>query len=69
VEKKIMQAKRMGFSFIQKATSTGSSVTGALVAVGSLQPVLVHFDPTSKLITFYTKRTPRRGGEQQPHQT
>jgi hypothetical protein len=31
--------------------------------------VLVHFDPTSKPITFYTKRTPRRGGKQQPHQT
>jgi hypothetical protein len=36
-EKK-MRAGRMGFSFIQKTASTGSSATGALVAAGSLQP-------------------------------
>ncbi len=35
-EKKIMQVGRMGFSFIRKTASTGSSATGALVAVGSL---------------------------------
>jgi hypothetical protein len=40
--KKKMQARRMGFSFIWKTASTGSSATSALVAVGSLQPPLVH---------------------------
>ncbi len=36
-KKKIMQAGRVGFSFIRKMISTGSSATGALVAAGSLQ--------------------------------
>ncbi len=30
---------RMGFLFIRKTASTGSSATGALVAAGSLQPL------------------------------
>jgi len=38
VEKKNMRAGRMGFLFIRKTASTGSSSTGALVAAGSLQP-------------------------------
>jgi hypothetical protein len=29
----------MGFSFIRKTASTGSSATGALVAANSLQPL------------------------------
>jgi len=37
-KKKIMRAGTMGFSFIRKTASTGSSATGALVAAGSLQP-------------------------------
>jgi hypothetical protein len=37
-KKKIMRAGRMGFSFIWKTASIGSSATGALVAAGSLQP-------------------------------
>jgi hypothetical protein len=36
-KKKIMQARRMGFSFIRKTASTGSFATGALVATNSLQ--------------------------------
>jgi hypothetical protein len=36
-KKKYMQARRMGFLFIRKMVSTGSSSTGALVAAGSLQ--------------------------------
>ncbi len=36
-KKKKIRAGRMGFSFIQKTTSTGSSATGALVAANSLQ--------------------------------
>jgi len=39
-EKKIYAGRRMGFSFIRKTASTGSSATGALVAAGSLQPIL-----------------------------
>ncbi len=39
-KKKYMWARRMGFSFIQKTASTGSSATGALVAASSLQPDL-----------------------------
>ncbi len=37
-EKKNMRVGRMGFLFIRKIASTGSSSTGALVAAGSLQP-------------------------------
>jgi len=37
-KKKFMRAGTMGFSFIRKTASTGSSATGALVAAGSLQP-------------------------------
>ncbi len=37
-KKKYMQGGRMGFLFIRKMASMGSSSTGALVAVGSLQP-------------------------------
>jgi len=37
-----MRAVRMGFSFIRKTASTGSSATGALVAAGSLQPQGTH---------------------------
>ncbi len=37
-EKIYMRAGRMGFSFIRKTASTGSSAAGALVAAGSLQP-------------------------------
>jgi hypothetical protein len=33
-----MRAGRMGFLFIRKTASMGSSTTGALVAAGSLQP-------------------------------
>ncbi len=33
-----MRVGRMGFSFIRKTASTGSSATGALVATSSLQP-------------------------------
>jgi hypothetical protein len=36
--KKNMWARRMGFLFIRKTASTGSSSTSALVAAGSLQP-------------------------------
>ncbi len=36
--KKKIRAGRMGFSFIRKTASTGSSATGALVAANSLQP-------------------------------
>jgi len=37
-KKKKIRAGRMGFSFIRKTASTGSSTTGALVAANSLQP-------------------------------
>jgi hypothetical protein len=37
-KKKKIQAGRMGFLFIWKTASTGSSATGALVAANSLQP-------------------------------
>jgi hypothetical protein len=37
-KKKKIRVGRMGFSFIRKTTSTGSSATGALVGVNSLQP-------------------------------
>ncbi len=37
-KKKKIRAGRMGFSFIQKTASTGSSSTGALVGANSLQP-------------------------------
>jgi hypothetical protein len=37
-KKKKIRAGRMGFSFIRKTASTGSSATGALVAANSLQP-------------------------------
>jgi hypothetical protein len=37
-KKKKIWAGRMGFSFIRKTASTGSSATGALVAANSLQP-------------------------------
>jgi len=37
-KKKKNRAGRMGFSSIQKTTSTGSSTTGALVGANSLQP-------------------------------
>ncbi len=33
-----MPVGRMGFLFIRKMASTGSSATGALVVAGSLQP-------------------------------
>jgi len=36
--KKNMRARRMGFLFIGKTSSRGSSSTGELVAAGSLQP-------------------------------
>jgi len=39
-QKKNMRARRMGFLFIHKTASTGSSSTGALVAAGSLQPLV-----------------------------
>ncbi len=43
-EKKIMRARRMGFSFIRKTASTGSSAIVALVAAtGSLQPLGLGF--------------------------
>ncbi len=38
-KKKKFRAGRMGFSFIRKTASTGSSATGALVAANSLQPL------------------------------
>jgi hypothetical protein len=38
VKEKKMRAGSMGFSFIQEMASTGSSITGALVAANSLQP-------------------------------
>jgi len=38
VGKKKIRAGRMGFLFIQKTASTGSSATNALVAANSLQP-------------------------------
>jgi hypothetical protein len=59
-----MRAGMMGFSFIRKTASTGSSATGALVAAGSLQPiimsiqwivhwwVLVHCGPTVGPLPF-----------------
>jgi hypothetical protein len=37
-KKKKIRAGRMGFSFIRKTASMGSSATGALVAANSLQP-------------------------------
>jgi len=37
-KKKAMRAGRMGFLFIRKTASPGSSSNGALVAAGSLQP-------------------------------
>jgi hypothetical protein len=39
-EKNIYAGREMGFSFIQKTASMGSSATGALVAAGSLQLLL-----------------------------
>ncbi len=38
MEKKKNPGREMGFSFIRKTASTGSSATGALVAANSLQP-------------------------------
>jgi len=38
-----MRAGRMGFPFILKTASTGSSATGALVAVNSLQARKLQF--------------------------
>jgi hypothetical protein len=42
----------MGFSFIRKTASTGSSATGALVAAGSLQPVKTSHILTQLLISW-----------------
>jgi hypothetical protein len=39
-EKKKNPGREMGFSFIRKTASTGSSATGALVAANSLQPFM-----------------------------
>jgi hypothetical protein len=40
-KKKYMRVGRMGFLFILKTASMGSSSTGALVAAGSLQPRMI----------------------------
>ncbi len=37
-KKNKIRVGRMGFSFIRKTASTGSSTTGALVGANSLQP-------------------------------
>ncbi len=42
----------MGFSFIRKTASTGSSATGALVAAGSLQPALPTSNKVANTITI-----------------
>jgi len=46
-KKKKIRAGRMGFSFIRKMASTGSSATGALVAANSLQPLHNHLPSCS----------------------
>ncbi len=59
-----MRAGRMGFSFIRKTVSTGSSATGALVAANSLQPEFCF----AKWVVIICKPNPKRSHSSSHHE-
>jgi hypothetical protein len=59
-----MRAGRMGFLFIRKTASTGSSWTGALVAAGSLQAVCKEYKLQSYGLSAVSEKLIRRKKEE-----